>query len=110
MTGLATMGVRPSYRRHGVASQMVKWGVQQAERMGVEMFVEASWHGSQVYRQFGFQYVDKFHFKRPPEKEGDAEWDELEKRHPFEADWFWRPKTGSKTEEEHVLETESAPS
>ena len=52
---LATRGVRPAYRRRGISAMMVQWGLDRAQEMGMEMFVEASWHWSQVYRRFGFQ-------------------------------------------------------
>ena len=83
---------------------MVQWGVERAEEIGVEAFVEASWHGSQVYRRFGFQYVDEFRSKRPPEKEGDVKWDELEKTNPFEGEWLWRPRVNKSSKTESGLQ------
>lgn len=86
------MGVRPTHRRRGAASLMMQWGVSRADEMDLDMFVEASWYGSQVYRRFGFEYVDEFKLKRPKRREGDGEWDELERRHPFEGEWLERRK------------------
>ena len=94
--GLGTLGVRSAYRRRGAASMMVQWGVEQADKMGVDTFVEASWDGGRVYRQFGFQYIDEFKLRRPPEREGDEEWDKLEKDYGLEIEWLCRPRRGAK--------------
>ena len=48
------LGTLPSYRRKGVASLLVDWGVQQADRDGLGCFVDASDEGVPVYRKFGF--------------------------------------------------------
>jgi GNAT superfamily N-acetyltransferase len=94
-TGLGTLAVRSAYRRRGAGSLMVQWGVEKADEMGIESFVEASWYGSQVYRKHGFLYIDDVKPKRPPQWEGNTDWDLLESKYAFGIEWLWRPKKDS---------------
>ena len=47
-TGLNMMCTHPQYRWRGAASLMLQWGVDRANEMDCEMFVEASWYGSRM--------------------------------------------------------------
>ncbi|PYH91320.1 acyl-CoA N-acyltransferase [Aspergillus ellipticus CBS 707.79] len=54
---LNILATKPSYRRQGVASKLVEWGVQQADAAGVEMFVVSSTMARGVYLKHGFEMV-----------------------------------------------------
>jgi predicted N-acetyltransferase YhbS len=49
------LGTIPEYRRQGVASMLVGWGADLADRDGVEAFVDASDQGKPVYAKFDFE-------------------------------------------------------
>jgi len=85
------MCTHPSHRRRGAVSLMLQWGVDKAKELNCDMFVEASWHGGQVYRKFGFIHVDEY-WTRREDPEPDEEWKILEETYPFTAAWMWRPK------------------
>jgi len=87
------MCTHPSHRRRGAASLMLQWGVDKAKELNCDMFVEASWHGGQVYQKFGFLHVDEY-WTRRVDPEPDEEWKMLEETYPFTATWMWRPKQG----------------
>ena len=81
----------PMYRRRGVASLMMQWGVSKAINLDLEMFIEAATDGREVYRKFGLVDIDRLSTPKQPGKV-DEEWKELERMYPFEATWMWRPK------------------
>jgi hypothetical protein len=81
----------PKYRRRGVAALMVQWGIDRANEMDCETFIEAGVEGRLLYRNFGLVDVEKLSTPRP-EKEMDEAWEKLEEMYPFEATWMWRPK------------------
>ena len=72
---------------------MVQWGVDKADELNCDSFIEASWQGRQVYEKFGFMYTDEYRTRRT-DPEPDEAWKELEEKHPFMARWMWRPKQG----------------
>lgn len=49
---LATL---PEYQGQGAAGMLLRWGLEQADQMGVEAYVEASPAGLPVYRRFGWK-------------------------------------------------------
>lgn len=57
---LCMLGTIPEYRRQGVASMLVGWGTDLADRFGVEAFVDASDQGKPVYVKFGFEPQEPF--------------------------------------------------
>jgi hypothetical protein len=48
------LGTLDEYRRLGVATMLMQWGVEQADRDKLECFVDASDKGRPVYEKFGF--------------------------------------------------------
>jgi ribosomal protein S18 acetylase RimI-like enzyme len=54
------IGTHPSYRRKGVASMLMDWGVQQADRDGLRCFVDASDQGVPLYKKYGFVGQEPF--------------------------------------------------
>ncbi|KAJ0420358.1 acyl-CoA N-acyltransferase [Aspergillus carlsbadensis] len=65
---LDTVFVHPDYRRRGVATRLLEWGIEQAERLGLLVYLEATEEGRRVYERVGFEVV------------------RVER---FDAAWFW---------------------
>lgn len=73
------------YRRQGAADLMMDWGIKKANEMGVEMWLDATIYGIQLYKNYGFV---KNH-------EPNAEWKRLEEELTPMTMWpMWRPATG----------------
>lgn len=51
---LATL---PQYQGRGVASAIVKWGIEQAEERRTGIFLEATLDGYALYRKYGWEDV-----------------------------------------------------
>ena len=66
----------PEYRRKGVGSLVMRWGLDHADKLGSESFVEATVEGKPLYERFGFEVVDtnELHVEEKPSQE----WKELE--------------------------------
>ncbi|KAM5442312.1 hypothetical protein MferCBS31731_002687 [Microsporum ferrugineum] len=89
----------PSYRRHGVGSLFLQWGLDKAEEMGLECWLDATPYGRPVYERRGFICTDAWDVDCPM-PEGLSE----EKKREFEAAreqllpvpnaCMWRPKGG----------------
>ncbi|TVY90802.1 hypothetical protein LAWI1_G005159 [Lachnellula willkommii] len=56
---LDMMFTYPAQRRKGYGSLLMEWGMDIAERMGVEVLVEASDQGIHLYKKFGIRTIDK---------------------------------------------------
>ncbi|KAL3494373.1 acyl-CoA N-acyltransferase [Aspergillus germanicus] len=54
---LETVFVHPAYRRRGVASALLEWGSNEAERLGLLVYLEATEEGRRVYERLGFEVV-----------------------------------------------------
>ncbi|RAK95581.1 GNAT family N-acetyltransferase [Aspergillus ibericus CBS 121593] len=54
---LNILGTKPAYRRRGVASEMIRWGVDRADAEGVEAFVISAPMARPVYAKHGFELV-----------------------------------------------------
>lgn len=52
------MCVQPAWRRQGISSICVRWGLQRCEELGIPAYLEASEEGAPVYRKLGFETVD----------------------------------------------------
>ncbi|CZR52652.1 uncharacterized protein PAC_02529 [Phialocephala subalpina] len=57
---LCMLGTLPEYRRLGVASMLIGWATEQADRDGLECFVDASDKGRPAYEKFGFLGKEPF--------------------------------------------------
>lgn len=87
------------HRRKGVASKYLQWGVDKADELGLESYLEASTLGAPAYRKFGF--IDGPIVKAEPKMPEDytdeqkAEWEELAKSQlPSASLLMWRPVKG----------------
>jgi GNAT superfamily N-acetyltransferase len=55
------MGVHPGYRRHGVASALARYVIQQADEAGVGCYLETFGDATEVlYRDLGFEVEERF--------------------------------------------------
>ncbi|PYI08751.1 hypothetical protein BO78DRAFT_459584 [Aspergillus sclerotiicarbonarius CBS 121057] len=54
---LNILGTKPGYRRRGIASEMIRWGVDRADEEGVEAFVISAPMARPVYTKHGFELV-----------------------------------------------------
>ncbi|MCJ1227020.1 hypothetical protein MMC12_003675 [Toensbergia leucococca] len=48
----------PTYQHRGAGTQLVQWGVQRADKMGIQAFVEATRAGRHLYEQNGFTSME----------------------------------------------------
>jgi GNAT superfamily N-acetyltransferase len=55
---LRYMTILPSYRRRGLATMCVQWGVDRCRELGIPAYLEASEEGAPVYEKLGFERVD----------------------------------------------------
>ena len=93
----------PAYRRRGVAQQFLSWGMNKADEMGVEMFVDASPVGKPLYEANNFVCL-KEHIVAPRTETPNEAWKKLESqvgKSPFYL--MWRPINGNYVEGETVL-------
>jgi GNAT superfamily N-acetyltransferase len=49
----------PSYQGKGAGGQLVQWGVDRADEMGLPTFVEASPPGVRLYNSRGFETAER---------------------------------------------------
>jgi len=59
MVAMDATSVRDDHQRKGVGSLLISWGVQKADDLGVECFVEASDAGKHLYKKFGYIALTK---------------------------------------------------
>jgi len=55
---LRYMAVAPKWRRKGIATMCVQWGVDRCKELGIPAYLEASDEGAPVYEKLGFEKVD----------------------------------------------------
>jgi GNAT superfamily N-acetyltransferase len=55
---LRYMAVASDWRRKGIASMCVRWGVERCRELGIPAYLEASDEGVPVYEKLGFEKVD----------------------------------------------------
>lgn len=57
-TDLDILGTHPKHHGRGIASQLLKWGLERADRDGLEVFLSASPAGKPIYEKKGFRVVE----------------------------------------------------
>lgn len=62
----------PDYRRKGVASLIMKWGLEHADRLELESYIEATKEGKPCYEAFGFGVLETNEL-RTRERRGEGE-------------------------------------
>lgn len=63
MLGLEILATHPGYRKLGLASQLIQWGCDEADKEGLECFLNASKLGKPLYEKHG--YAEQMHAKDP---------------------------------------------
>ncbi|PQE06803.1 hypothetical protein CJF30_00008681 [Rutstroemia sp. NJR-2017a BBW] len=53
--------VHPEHRHRGVASMMMRWGLEKADAQGLDTFVESTEDGRGLYEAFDFVVIDKLY-------------------------------------------------
>ena len=83
----------PNYRDQGAAGLIVKQGVDRADELDLEAFVEATESGAHLYEKHGFVASDSFGLGT--EREGTSEeWQRLLREQLIGYTFLWRPKQG----------------
>jgi GNAT superfamily N-acetyltransferase len=59
IVGLDYLAVHPNNKRKGIATALVESGIQQANRLGLPIFIWAFQAGHGVYKRLGFKEVDR---------------------------------------------------
>jgi len=67
-TVLEYLAVNPEYRRRGVGEKLVTWGIEQADKQGLDTVLEATLDGGKLYRRLGFEDAGKIEYKSVTEK------------------------------------------
>ncbi|KAH8675775.1 putative GNAT family acetyltransferase [Xylariales sp. PMI_506] len=55
---LQTLYTDPKHQRRGAASMLIKWGLEEAQKLGLPAFLDASEEGHSVYTKMGFKDID----------------------------------------------------
>ncbi|KAI1120829.1 hypothetical protein F5Y10DRAFT_257622 [Nemania abortiva] len=93
----------PAYRRRGVAQQFMTWGMEKADKMGVEMFLDATTVGIPLYEANKFVCV-KENIITPETKTPNEGWKKMESQvGTVPLYLMWRPINGNYVEGETVL-------
>lgn len=58
-TDLEIVATDPAYQGRGAGSQLMRWGLEQADNQGVEAYLEASPEAVPLYKNLGFREADK---------------------------------------------------
>jgi len=87
---------RPKYRRQGLGRLLMDWGIQSADKLGFESYIDASEMGAILYEKCGFVSPGWVHIKAPENSEPSARWKELKEMWlPLEFMPQWRPVGGN---------------
>ncbi|KLU91717.1 hypothetical protein MAPG_10234 [Magnaporthiopsis poae ATCC 64411] len=73
LVSLDLMTVDPAYHRRGVGKLLMKYGVDEADRLGVKSVVEATKLGRRLYESFGFETREDVLIPNPPKQAGQKE-------------------------------------
>lgn len=96
MTELDMMFTRPNQRRKGYGSMLMKWGMDIANEMGVEVVVEATAQGLHLYKRFGLRTVEKLCIDTVVDNPSNL-WKKMEKEVGIDdlmIWWMWKPHGG----------------
>ena len=92
--------VHPDYRRRGVGKLLMAWGLEKADEMGLECYIDATSEGVPLYETFGFLKGSKIDFI-PPNGSNNTEWQQLKQElTPFSFWPMWRPVKGLSRDDE----------
>jgi len=69
---------RPKYRRQGVGKLLMNWGIQKADELGFETYIDASELGALLYKNYGFLNPGWVDVKAPVNEKPSARFKVLE--------------------------------
>jgi GNAT superfamily N-acetyltransferase len=98
----------PEYRGMGLSHLFLRWGVEKADALGLEAWLDASEFGAPVYKKYGFREVVSNSVKPIPTRklsdEEQKEWMHCEETFlPIDERVMWRPVLGKYVEGETPL-------
>ncbi len=101
----------PEHRNKGAAGLLVEWGTQQADKLGIEAYVEGTYLGRKVYEKYGFvmMHMAEMVFLESNESPGQK-WRHMVKdmqNNPTAI--MWRPAGGKYVKGETVVPWEGTP-
>ncbi|KAJ2966143.1 hypothetical protein NUW58_g10735 [Xylaria curta] len=59
MTDLKLLQVVPEQQRRGIGKMLVMWGIEEAKKLDLPVFLESSQAGHSLYLSCGFRDIDK---------------------------------------------------
>ncbi|KAF2683304.1 hypothetical protein K458DRAFT_452810 [Lentithecium fluviatile CBS 122367] len=85
----------PDYRRKGIGSMLVQWGIDTAKSLGVEFWLNSTSVGKPLYDKFGFELVKK-NTLVPKTENPDEMWQQTKEKFGEIIFWtMWLPKEGA---------------
>ncbi|KAL8648730.1 MAG: hypothetical protein Q9210_004811 [Variospora velana] len=98
---LVYLVVHPEHRRRGIGSQLINWGVKEADRLNLETYIEATDLGKLTYEACGFVYAGT-NYLESAKRNASPEWRSLERdmQTPIHVYRMWRPAGGKWVEGE----------
>lgn len=55
---LKLLHTHPDHQKRGAGSSLIKWGTEEADRLGIPAFLESSPQGLSLYKKCGFEVLD----------------------------------------------------
>ncbi|MCJ1310747.1 RNA polymerase II transcription factor B 52 kDa subunit [Agyrium rufum] len=83
----------PDHRKRGAGSLLVRWGVEKADELGLDSFVEATNSCTSLYERHGFVASDSFNIKTERD-DASEDWMKLVKELSIEYTFLWKLKYG----------------
>ncbi|KAI4137767.1 MAG: hypothetical protein LQ341_004997 [Variospora aurantia] len=98
---LVYLVVHPEHRRRGIGSQLINWGIKEADRLNLETYIEATDLGKPTYEACGLIYAGT-NYLESAKRNASPEWRSLERdfQTPIHMYRMWRPAGGQWVEGE----------
>lgn len=91
----------PNYRRKGVGQQFIDRGLEKAQELGLDFYLDSTPYGRPLYEANGFSYLEE-NINHPETDTPDEGWKDVEEKvGPFTFWLMWKP-TGEKSEAVHL--------
>lgn len=91
--------VEPQYRRQGLGTLLLNWGLEKADELGLETFLESTECGKELYAKNGFTLLHEFTWE-PTAPEATDELVQLQKDLTFYGYLMRRPAKDTVTTNE----------
>lgn len=63
---LNTLATHPDHHKRGAATMLLKWGLERADELGLDMYLDTSRVARPIYEKYGFELVKGIEFDRRP--------------------------------------------